>query len=198
MNCWEILCQLRLFCIHWPVLRSATNATRRITKSGKGGTFFRAPNHYGDAEWLLGGAEKSQQRHNYFNTVHLSSMQYMYSNDFRFEHEGAKLASCLGRHLTSLRLWMRHLVNCFPVKQKVAAEWPVLTCPRGWLQIKPLFCVISCVAINTRSSWQNYRLWTLIRFLLKYGFLVVESTSLRNLALYVAPNRRWGRCAFKW
>jgi len=44
------------------------------------------------------GAEKSQQCHKYFfMTVHLLP------KDLRFEHGGAKLASCAGRHLTSLR-----------------------------------------------------------------------------------------------
>ena len=41
------------------------------------------------------GAEKSQQCQKYFNRVHLLP------KDLRFEHWGAKLASCPGRHLTS-------------------------------------------------------------------------------------------------
>jgi len=59
----------------------------------KGDTIPQATNHY----W---GTEKSQQSHKYFlfvNIVHLLS------KNLRFEHGGAKLASCPGRHLTSLR-----------------------------------------------------------------------------------------------
>ena len=37
----------------------------------------------------------------FFNTVHLLP------KDLRFEHGGAKLASCPGRHLTSLRPWIQ-------------------------------------------------------------------------------------------
>ena len=61
-------------------------------EGGKGGTISQATNHY----W---GTEKSQQSHKYFlfNIVHLLS------KNLRFEHGGAKLASCPGRHLTSLR-----------------------------------------------------------------------------------------------
>jgi len=36
-----------------------------------------------------------------FNKAHF------FPKDLRFEHGGAKLASCPGRHLTSLRLWLR-------------------------------------------------------------------------------------------
>jgi len=47
------------------------------------------------------GAEKSQQcRKYFFNTVHLLP------KDLRFEHGGAKLASCPGPHLTSLHSWL--------------------------------------------------------------------------------------------
>jgi len=40
----------------------------------------------------------------FFNTV------YLVRKDLRFEHGGAKLASCLGRHLTSLRPCMHQLL----------------------------------------------------------------------------------------
>jgi len=51
----------------------------------------------------LRGAGKSQQYHNtFFNTVNLLP------KELRLEHGGAKLASCPGRHLTSLRPCMRH------------------------------------------------------------------------------------------
>jgi len=51
-----------------------------------------------------GDAEKSQHFHKYFNTVQLLP------KDLRFEHGGAKLVSCPGRHLTSLRPWRRLVV----------------------------------------------------------------------------------------
>jgi len=57
-----------------------------------------------------GGLEKSTSKSvpkspnnvtsNFFNTVHLLP------KDLSFEHGGAKLASCPGRHLISLRLWL--------------------------------------------------------------------------------------------
>jgi len=64
---------------------------RGITNGDKGDTIPRAPNHY--------GAPKSPNNvtSTVFNTVHLLP------KDRRFEHGGAKLASCPGRHLTSLR-----------------------------------------------------------------------------------------------
>ena len=42
----------------------------------------------------------------FFNTVHL------FQKDFRFDHGGARLASCPGRHLTSLRPSSEVLHNC--------------------------------------------------------------------------------------
>jgi len=75
---------------------------------GAGGHNYRAPNQYGGVEWLrgrwmtAGDANKFQQRQLYFfNTVHLLS-----TDRFRqFEHGSgsAKLASCPGCYLTSLR-----------------------------------------------------------------------------------------------
>jgi len=56
-----------------------------------GGEIPPAPGHYG-------GAEKSQQ----FQTQFLQYSNFL-AKDLRFEHGGAKLASCPGRHLTSLR-----------------------------------------------------------------------------------------------
>jgi len=60
---------------------------------GKGATIPQATNHYG-------GTEKSQQSHKYFLFF---SILHLLSKNLRFEHGGAKLASCPGRHLTSLR-----------------------------------------------------------------------------------------------
>ena len=76
-----------------------------VTRGRKGGTIPRAPNHCGDAEMfqqcLIVISTLFQQCHivisTLFNTLHLLRK---YS---RFEYGGAKLASCPGRHLTSLR-----------------------------------------------------------------------------------------------
>ena len=70
---------------------------------GQGGAITRAPNHFGGAEILRGrqiiaGTPKNPNKvtRTFFNTVHLLP------EDLRFEHRGAKLASCPGRNLTSL------------------------------------------------------------------------------------------------
>jgi len=59
------------------------------------------------------GAPKSSNNvtSTFFNTVHLLP------KGLRFEHGAAKLASCTGRHLTSLRpckrrYWESHFTNC--------------------------------------------------------------------------------------
>jgi len=69
---------------------------RGVTKGGKGGAIPWAPSHYG-------GAEKSQQyiTSTFFNTVHLLP------KDLSSKQGGAKLTSCSGRHLTSLRPRLR-------------------------------------------------------------------------------------------
>ena len=48
---------------------------------------------------MIAGAPKNPNNvtHAFFNTVHLLQ------EDLRFEHRGAKFASCPGHHLTSLR-----------------------------------------------------------------------------------------------
>jgi len=54
----------------------------------------------------LQGAPKSPNNvtSTFFNTVHLLQ------KDLMFEHGGAKLVSCPGRHLTSLRPWLSALM----------------------------------------------------------------------------------------
>jgi len=65
----------------------------------KRGIITRAPNHCGGAEWLR-EVQESRSSVKYFlkYTVHLLP------KDLRFEHGGAKRASCPGRHIISLRL----------------------------------------------------------------------------------------------
>jgi len=73
-------------------LHSTSGVYRGVTRGAQGGL------HSPGAEWLP-GAPKSPNNVviTCFNTVHLLPKV------LRFEHGGAKLASCPGRHLTSLR-----------------------------------------------------------------------------------------------
>jgi len=73
-------------------------------EGGRVGAIPRAPNHSGalkycDGRRIIAGAPKSPNNvtSTFFNTVHLLP------NDIRFEHGGAKLASCPGHHLSLLR-----------------------------------------------------------------------------------------------
>jgi len=70
----------------------------------EGGAILRAPSHYGVDESLrrmaVWGAENSQQCYKYFLQI-----AHLPPKDLRLEHGDAKLASCPGRHLTSLRPW---------------------------------------------------------------------------------------------
>ena len=87
--------------------RTKRDSARGVTKGGRGVTIPRATNHNGDAESLR-GARKSPNSavSSSFNTVDLLP------KDLRFEHRGAKLASCPGRHLTSLRPWILLITVC--------------------------------------------------------------------------------------
>ena len=85
-------------------------ACRGVTR----GAIPRAPGHYGGAKSLRGvpnGWGASQNPNNvastFFNTRHLLL------KDPTFEHGDAKLASCPGRHLTSLRPCMVRNPNFF-------------------------------------------------------------------------------------
>jgi len=93
------------------------------------GAIPRVPNHYGGAESLQ-WAPKSPNNvaSTFFNTVCLLP------EDLRFEHGGAKLASCPGRCLTSLRpcLYQSDLGVAFRSMIENIARWlgsvlPVLT-----------------------------------------------------------------------
>ena len=67
--------------------------TRGVTTGGRGAQF--------PGRRIPMGAPKSPNNvtSTFFNTVHLVP------KDLRFEHGGVKLASCPGRHLSSLRPW---------------------------------------------------------------------------------------------
>ena len=63
---------------------------QRRNERGQGGTIPLVPNH-------CGGTKSHNVISTVFNTVHLLP------KGLRFEHGGAKLVSCPGRHRTSLR-----------------------------------------------------------------------------------------------
>jgi len=118
-------------------------------EGGEGGTILRAPNHYGAAEWLR-WAPKSPDNvtSTFFNGVHLLT------KDLRFEYGGAKLASCFGSYLTSLRPCSepspenRHIYCLPPWKNVLDMVW------NYWTQFKkfgplsgnssPLLALRSC------------------------------------------------------
>jgi len=68
---------------------------------------MEAPNHCGGRRMGAGVGKdpKNVKSSTFFNTVHLLP------KDLSFEHGGAKLASCPGRHLTSLRLCLPSTVS---------------------------------------------------------------------------------------
>ena len=73
-------------------------------EGGKVGTIYWAPNHYGGVKSLRGSPKSPNNvTSTSFNTIHLLP------KELRFEHGGAKLTFCRGRHATSLRPWLRHL-----------------------------------------------------------------------------------------
>jgi len=63
-----------------------------------------------NAEWLRGATKSpSNDTSTFFNTVHLLP------KSLSFEHGSAKLASCLGRHLTLLRPCLHQILHQTPV-----------------------------------------------------------------------------------
>jgi len=70
-------------------------------EKGQGEHNLPGLNHYRGAKSPRGASKGTNSvTGTFLNTVHLLP------KDFRFEHGGAKLASCPGRHLTSLRPWV--------------------------------------------------------------------------------------------
>jgi len=70
---------------------------RGVTEGGKGGVIPGAPSHYGGGQITVEGAKSPNNvANNFFSTVHLLP------KDLSFKHGGPKLASCPGRHLTSV------------------------------------------------------------------------------------------------
>jgi len=74
---------------------------RGVTMGRKGGIIPRAPNHCVGRQ-MSAGSPKSP---NSFTRTFCNTLHFL-PKDLRCKHGGAKLASCPGRHLTSLRPWM--------------------------------------------------------------------------------------------
>jgi len=78
-------------------------------RGGQGGTIRRAPNHYGGSGSRRGAPKDFGRRRDVptMSKVLFSPPAHLLPKDLKFEHGGAKFASCPpGRHLTSLRpLW---------------------------------------------------------------------------------------------
>jgi len=72
--------------------------SQECNEGGKGVIIPRVPNHYGERRMSAGvPISPSNVTSTFFNAVHLLP------KDLKFEHDGAKLASCPGCCLTSLR-----------------------------------------------------------------------------------------------
>jgi len=71
-------------------------------EGGQGDTITRPPNHYRGAKWLQGAPKNTKM------SKVLPSIQYIYIRKTSFEHGVVELASCPGRHLTSLRPCVSH------------------------------------------------------------------------------------------
>jgi len=81
-------------------IRCKQASTHRGVTRGSGGHNSSGAESLRGRWMTAAGAEKCQQCHKYFNTIHLVP------KDLRFEHGGAKLAFCPGPRLTSLRPWV--------------------------------------------------------------------------------------------
>ena len=84
---------------------------KRYDKWRKGKTINRALNHYGDVETLQ-GAPNGCGGFGKVPTMSrvLSPIQYTFASErpqVRHERGGAKIASCLRRHKSSLRPWLK-------------------------------------------------------------------------------------------
>ena len=141
-------------------------------EGGKGGTIPWAPIRYGGAESLQGrriSAEAAESPNNvtstFFNTANLLSneLRFHYGGaKLRlwgrwFDHGGAKLVFCPGRHLTSLRPWSQLNVfwRCIISNKLAHQEYkPQTKVVRkgGWgyppLELDILQNYITCVAVT--------------------------------------------------
>jgi len=81
------------------IFAKSSRCDQRRKEGWQGGAIPRAPNH-------CGGCRKVPTM-----SQVLSSTAYLLPKDLRLEHGCAKLASCSGRHLTSLRPWVWRFVK---------------------------------------------------------------------------------------
>jgi len=86
----------------------------RNERSARGAQFPGRWITAGGYEWLRGATNDCGGRRKVATMSQvLSSIQYIcFQKDHRIEHGGAKLASCPGRHLTSLRPWRQCSCCC--------------------------------------------------------------------------------------
>jgi len=129
-----------------------------VTRGYKGGTIPQAPNHCGSAEWLPGAPKNSSiVTSTFFNAVHLLP------KDLRFEHGGAKHASCPGRRLTSFR----------PCRggQTFWLEGRIRDCLATWGSDRVRLAVVNAVALlstvgnvalekNLQGNWRVWLNWS--------------------------------------
>jgi len=108
-----------LTCLTTKFLFAVACTYRGVTRGGKGGTIPWALNHHVGANHCR-GAEKSQKCHKYF--LQCSSL-HLLPKDFRSEHGGVKLASCPGRHITSLRFCAYSQAKNWNQNDKPTEHW---------------------------------------------------------------------------
>ena len=83
---------------HVDLLRNLGLHCRGVTRGERGHNYPGAESLWGRRITAEGAENPNSITSAFFNTLHLLP------KDLRFEHGGAKLASCPGRHLTSLRM----------------------------------------------------------------------------------------------
>ena len=116
---------------------------------GQRGTIPLAPNQYGGVKSLRGAPIIPTMLHVdllFFKKVCL------FPKDLRFEHGGAKLASCSGRHLTSLRPCSCPLVKYLSEVLRCAA-WVVV--PTNRLSLQEIYQLIG-IELLTSSFLENW------------------------------------------
>jgi len=105
--------------------------TQGPNEGEKGGTIPRALNHYGTRRMTAVGAENPNNiTSTFFNTVHLLP------NDLKFEHGGAKLTCCPGRHQTSLRPYVHQILPVISMSKVQRLLHFQLPCNQWWCLVR--------------------------------------------------------------
>jgi len=104
-----------------------------VLRGSKGETMPREPNHWEEPK------SPNKVANTFFNTEHLLP------KDLRFEYRGAKLVSCPGRHLTSVRPWISlslppptEFSTLFMSSSDIFLFFSFLLSPVGWLQLESI------------------------------------------------------------